>query len=145
MFISDFRKKGVCSKSVRKTLYWNKFFGKWMHFQISLSLWELQVIRDLLCVGDIVEKSLNKLSLLIILKGRCISEVYLEKDVLKNFANFKGKHLCWSLFLIKLRSSGPATLFKRDSNAIVFQWNLRNFSEHLCWKRFVNHCFCIFM
>ena len=144
MFISDFRKKGVCSKSVRKTLYWNKFFGKWMHFQISLSLWELQVIRDLLCVGDVVEKSLNKLSLLIILKGRCISEVYLEKDVLKNFANFKGKHLCWSLFLIKLRSSGPATLFKRDSNAIVFQWNLRNFSEHLC-RRFVNHCFCIFM
>ena len=25
------------------------------------------------------------------------------KVVLKNFANFTGKHLCWSLFLIKLQ------------------------------------------
>ena len=29
--------------------------GKWMHFQICLLLWELQVIRDLLCVGEIAE------------------------------------------------------------------------------------------
>ena len=26
-----------------------------------------------------------------------------KKGNLKNFANFKGKHLCWSLFLIKLQ------------------------------------------
>ena len=31
-----------------------------MHFQISLSLWELQVIRDWLCVRDIAETSLNR-------------------------------------------------------------------------------------
>ena len=29
-----------------------------------------------------------------------------KKDVLKNFANFTGRHLCWSLFLIKLQSPG---------------------------------------
>ena len=34
-----------------------------------------------------------------------------KKGVLKNFANFKGKHLCWSLFLIKL---------KRDCNTDTF-------------------------
>ena len=27
-----------------------------------------------------------------------------KKDVLKDLANFTGKHLCWSLFLIKLQS-----------------------------------------
>ena len=27
----------------------------------------------------------------------------LQNDVLKNFTNFTGKHLCWSLFLIKLQ------------------------------------------
>ena len=41
--------------------------------------------------------------------------------VLKNFANFTGKHLCWRLFLIKLQAFRPATLLKRDSNTGVFQ------------------------
>ena len=36
----------------------------------------------------------------------------IEKDVFKNFANFTGKHLCWSLFLIKLHAFRPATLLK---------------------------------
>ena len=30
------------------------------------------------------------------------SQMFLKIGVLKNFANFTGKHLCWSLFLIKL-------------------------------------------
>ena len=33
-------------------------------------------------------------------------EVCCKKVVLKNFVNFIGKHLCWSLFLIKLQGSG---------------------------------------
>ena len=37
-------------------------------------------------------------------------------DVLKNFPNFTGKHLCWSLFLIKLQALKPATPLKKDSN-----------------------------
>ena len=39
-------------------------------------------------------------------------KVFCEKGILKNFANFTGKHLRWSLFLIKPRS---ATLLKRNS------------------------------
>ena len=31
--------------------------------------------------------------------------------VLKSFANFKGKHLCWSLFLIKLQPFCPSDVF----------------------------------
>ena len=38
------------------------------------------------------------------------------KYVLKNFANYTGKRLCCSLFLIKLMTRRPA----RDSNAVVF-------------------------
>ena len=41
-------------------------------------------------------------------------------NVVKKFANFTGKHLCWSLFK-------KETLLKRDSNKGVFLWNLRNF------------------
>ena len=50
----------------------------------------------------------------------------IKKAVLKNFAIFTEKHLCWSLFLIKLQARSPATLFKRDSNTGVFLWILRN-------------------
>ena len=37
-----------------------------------------------------------------------------QKDVFKNFAMFTGKHLCWSLFLVKLqgfRSEAPTQVF----------------------------------
>ena len=30
-------------------------------------------------------------------------ELFCKKGVLRNFANFTGKHLCWSLFLIELK------------------------------------------
>ena len=33
-----------------------------------------------------------------------------KKDVLKNFTKFTGKHLCWSLFLIKLQACGDCFL-----------------------------------
>ena len=70
-----------------------------MHFQISLSLWEVQVIRDWLCVRNFAETSLNKLLLFLILKSNQ-RRYSVEKGVLKNFT---GKYLCWSLFLIKLQ------------------------------------------
>ena len=58
----------------------------------------------------------------------------LWKKVLKNFAIFTGKQLCWSLFLIKLQAWRPATLFKIDSNTGVFLRILRifiYFEKHL--------------
>ena len=54
-------------------------------------------------------------------------ELLCKKDVLRNFANFIGKHLCRSLFLIGLQAFRPAALLKRDSNTDVFLWNLQNF------------------
>ena len=61
---------------------------------------------------------------------------------LKNVANFTGKHLCWSLFLIKLQTLKawrPATLLKRDSNTSAFLWNLRIFfTEPLRWLLLAN-------
>ena len=43
-----------------------------------------------------------------------------KEGVLKNLANFTGKHLRWSFFLIKLQQIRPATLLKLDSNTDVF-------------------------
>ena len=58
----------------------------------------------------------------------------------KILANFTGKHLRWSLFLIKLR---PATLSKRDSNTGVFLWNLSKFQEHPFLQNASGGCFWV--
>ena len=44
--------------------------------------------------------------------------MFLKVDILKNFASFTGKHLCWSLFLTKLQAK-----FLR----------IPSFTEHLRW------------
>ena len=54
---------------------------------------------------------------------------------LKCFANFTGKHLCWSLSFTKLQAFRTATLLEIDSYTSVFLWNLRNSEEHLFWRK----------
>ena len=44
----------------------------------------------------------------------------MKKAVLKYFAIFTGKRLCWSPFSTKLQALNPATLLKRYSNTGVF-------------------------
>ena len=59
--------------------------------------------------------------------------------VIKNFTNFIGKHLCASLFLIKLQAVRILTLSNRDSNTMfsikICAKFLRTlfFTEHLWW------------
>ena len=47
-------------------------------------------------------------------------QMFPKISVLKNFANFTVKYLCWSHFLIKQQVLRTATLLKRDSNTGVF-------------------------
>ena len=55
-------------------------------------------------------------------------EVFCEKNVLKNFAEFTGKHLCQSLFLNKDADLSLQQIYeKRDSETGVFLLILRNF------------------
>ena len=46
--------------------------------------------------------------------------VFVKKDVLKNFANFKGKHLCLETFFNKVAGLQPVNFLKRDSNTSDF-------------------------
>ena len=43
-----------------------------------------------------------------------LSQIFFKLVVLKNFANLTGKHLFWSLFLIKLQVLRTTTLLKGD-------------------------------
>ena len=63
--------------------------------------------------------------------GSSCSQLFFKIDVLKNFENFTGKHLCWSFFFMKLQTFRPATLLKRDSNTGNLLWNLWNF-KNIC-------------
>ena len=53
-------------------------------------------------------------------------EVFCKKGIFRNFLNFTGKHLCQSLFFIKLQSWSQKLYWKRDSSTAVFLWILRN-------------------
>ena len=48
--------------------------------------------------------------------------MFFEIDVLKKFANFLGKHLRWSLFLIKLQDFYPWRIFEQLQLVIVVRF-----------------------
>ena len=62
------------------------------------------------------------------------SQILIKISVLKNFAIFTEKHLCWSLFLRNLQVLKPASLLKEHSNTDVFLWILQSFKNSLFYK-----------
>ena len=65
--------------------------------------------------------------------------MFFKISVLKNFANFSGKHLCWNIFLIKLLALRPATLFKTGSKTCVFFVTFAKFDEHILYMTPIFH------
>ena len=63
-------------------------------------------------------------------------EVFLKKDVLRNFTKFIGKHLCQSPFINKVAGLRPAIFFKKRF------WHRRfpaNFTKFLRTPFFIEH------
>ena len=66
-------------------------------------------------------------------------EVFCKKGFLRNFAKFKGKHLCQSLFFNKVTGVRTATLLKKRLRHRFFPMNFAKFlrtpflTEHLWW------------
>ena len=62
-------------------------------------------------------------------------------SMIRNFANFTRKHLCWSLFLIKLQT------WKYVKNRLqhwcfpMISYYLINFWEYLFWRTSATECF----
>ena len=46
--------------------------------------------------------------------------MFFKIGVVKNFANFTEKQLCWSHFLIRMQVRRTSTLLKRDTDTGVF-------------------------
>ena len=65
--------------------------------------------------------------LLVMLRSNSRLQIFFKTDVLKNFAIFTGKHLCWSCFLIKFQYWRPAFLFKKRLQHRNFYVNIAKF------------------
>ena len=81
----------------------------------------------------------NSLADSIIYRSSC-SQMFFKISVLKNFANFTGTHLCWSLFLTKVSSGLKACNFiKKKLQHSCFTEKFAKYSsttfftEHLRW------------
>ena len=92
----------ICNKSAAKHTF--SFFFSWHPFQLTFHI--------LICNETAAEAYAQFQTQ--------PPKVFCKKAVLKNFANFKGKHMYWCLFLIKQQVFRPATLLKRDCNTGVF-------------------------
>ena len=53
----------------------------------------------------------------------------MKKDVLKNFAKFAGKQLCWNLSFNKVAGLNPAILLKKRIQHWCFPMNLAKFQR----------------
>ena len=67
--------------------------------------------RHILWLQTLTDKNMKKQSL---------GYIFFKVGVLKHFANFIVKDLCWSLFLKKLQARMSVTLLKKDSNTGAF-------------------------
>ena len=68
-------------------------------------------------------------------------EVFYKKALLKNFAIFTGKYLCWSLFLIKLLAFRAATIKKRLQHKCLPV----NIAKYLRTPLLKNICECLLL
>ena len=59
---------------------------------------------------------------------------FTRKCVLKNFAKFTEKYLCWSPFFSKVAGLRPVTSLKKRSDTVIFLGILRNFQKHLFFR-----------
>ena len=87
-----------------------------------------------ICNGAIIYRLLWNIPQNLEDRSSC-SQMFFQTGVLNNFAIFTGKHLCWSLFMIKLKAWRPTTILKRDPKTGVFLWKLFRtfFTEHHWW------------
>ena len=103
------------------------YSGVWTHSTPLMSLYthrKYLKLSFLMFSGGIERHIRHEVGLRTLKSSR--SQMFFRIGVHKNFAIFKEKHLSWSLFLIKLQTSSPTALLKRDYNSGIFLWILQN-------------------
>ena len=83
-------------------------------------------------------KQINDAQLLSVLIQKQPLEMFYKKAALNNFVIFTGKHLCWSLLLIKLQA------WRRLQHK-CFLVNIAKFLRTPILKNICNGCFCQYL
>ena len=113
---------------VKVTIYQENIM--WLTFRF-LFPWTQDVNQTyIVCLKDVLDIFWTSyiLSVYVLCPGRSsYQRCSLRNCVLRNFTEFIGKHLCPSLFFNKVAGLRPSLYQKRDSDAGVFLWVLRNF------------------
>ena len=119
------------------------FYVTW----INLLLMKHKLINFDWIVNNLIVRNLliNYLNLIkeSIQKQLLTEQMFFEIGVLKNFAIFRGKHLCWSVFLIKLQACNfPVNIAKNFKNSFFYKTPLVaaseksiNFARKHQWRR----------
>ena len=129
-----YRCSALVVKFFEKYLWWSAIFGKFAYN--ALRPWTTAAGK-LYFITTLINVLNNNFCRTLFLFRSSRSQVFFKIGLLKNFANFTGKHLWWSPFLIKLLKTG--------SNTGVILWYLRNFQEHCFYKTlFYSDYFCVF-
>ena len=75
-------------------------------------------------------------------RSSCL-QMFFKIGLHKNIARFTGKHLCSSLFLIKLQIYSMKLSQTRDSGTDTFRWISQNFSLLVFYRTLPDDWFCI--
>ena len=105
--------------------YYTEYSEKIFHAPKCSCSWKIDKLQPsrvfLYTKWSIVVANINKFLIQNTSRGRSSRlQMIFKIDVLKDFAIFTGKHLCWSLFLITLQALGSTTVLERDSITCVF-------------------------
>ena len=107
-------------------IYYIFVYIYYIYIYIYIFIYELvlQKYIGIIIIKKIMSPSLHMLLVMLFIhageRSNSRSNMFFKTGVFTNFAIFIGKHLYWSLFLIKLQDWRPAFSLKRDSNTGVF-------------------------
>ena len=114
------------------SLTWNMYCASLAIYKSCVSTANFQQVN-----ADWVESYLGPHQTFMIERYKAVvQKVFCKKGVLRNFAKFTGKHLCYSLFFNKVAGLRVATLLKKETLAQCFPVKfLRTtfYIEHLWW------------
>ena len=101
-----YRCSALVVKFFEKYLWWSAIFGKFAYN--ALRPWTTAAGK-LYFITTVINVLNNNFCRTLFLFRSSRSQVFFKIGLLKNFANFTGKHLWWSPFLIKLLKTGSLT------------------------------------
>ena len=127
MHIATENEKFINVKFILKTIFWKMFRFYWSFFidTIISLISSTQIACYVMFVQYVQKEPL---------------EVFFKKDVLKNFANFTGKHPCWSLFFNKVTGLRASSFIRKRLQHRCVPVKLAKFYEHLFWRTVADDC-----